>query len=132
MFKIDQKILETSHPVLSLEVSDLRLVDDIRWPWVLLIPRVSNVVELIDLAPDLRDQVWLEVDQVARVIKARFSPSKLNIAAIGNQVRQLHIHLIARFIDDSAWPNTVWGVPGAEPYKADELMSRVRDLKSSF
>jgi len=131
-FEIDSQLKQTSYPLISLDVCDLRLVDDQRWPWLLIIPRVPHAVELIDLSPDLRREVWLEIDHVARVMRDQFSPYKLNIAALGNQVRQLHIHCIARFPDDDAWPNPVWGVGESLPYDSELLAARLNSLKDAF
>lgn len=131
-FEIDSQLKQTSYPLVSLGVCDLRLVDDQRWPWILIIPRVTHAVELIDLSPELRGDVWLEIDHVARVMRDQFSPHKLNIAAIGNQVRQLHVHCIARFPDDDAWPNPVWGVGDSVPYDSELLAARLNHLKDAF
>jgi diadenosine tetraphosphate (Ap4A) HIT family hydrolase len=131
-FEIDSQLKQTSYPLVSLGVCDLRLVDDERWPWILIIPRVTHAVELIDLSPELRGDVWLEIDHVARVMRDQFSPHKLNIAALGNQVRQLHVHCIARFPDDDAWPNPVWGVGDSIPYDSDFLAARLNQLKDAF
>ena len=131
-FEIDSQLKQTSYPLVSLSVCDLRLVDDQRWPWLLIIPRVPHAVELIDISPELRGGVWLEIEHVARVMRDQFSPHKLNIAALGNQVRQLHIHCIARFPDDDAWPNPVWGVGESVPYGSDLLTARLNNLNSAF
>ena len=131
-FVIDSQLKQTSYPLTSLDVCDLRLVDDQRWPWLLIIPRVAQAVELIDISPDLRAQVWLEIDHVGRVMRYQFSPHKLNIAALGNQVRQLHVHCIARFPEDEAWPNPVWGVGDSVPYDSELLNSRLNALRAAF
>jgi len=131
-FVIDSQLKQTSYPLTSLDVCDLRLVDDQRWPWLLIIPRVPHAVELIDITPDLRAQVWLEIDHVGRVMRDQFSPHKLNIAALGNQVRQLHVHCIARFPEDEAWPNPVWGVGDSVPYDSELLNSRLNILRDAF
>ena len=131
-FVIDSQLKQTSYPLTSLDVCDLRLVDDQRWPWLLIIPRVPHAVELIDITPDLRAQVWLEIDHVGRVMRDQFSPHKLNIAALGNQVRQLHVHCIARFPEDEAWPNPVWGVGDSVPYDSALLNSRLNALRDAF
>ena len=131
-FVIDSQLKQTSYPLTSLDVCDLRLVDDQRWPWLLIIPRVPHAVELIDITPDLRAQVWLEIDHVGRVMRDQFSPHKLNIAALGNQVRQLHVHCIARFPEDEAWPNPVWGVGDSVPYDSELLNSRLNALRDAF
>jgi len=131
-FVIDSQLKQTSYPLTSLDVCDLRLVDDQRWPWLLIIPRIPHAVELIDITPDLRAQVWLEIDHVGRVMRDQFSPHKLNIAALGNQVRQLHVHCIARFPEDEAWPNPVWGVGDSVPYDSELLNSRLNALRDAF
>ena len=131
-FVIDSQLKQTSYPLTSLDVCDLRLVDDQRWPWLLIIPRVAQAVELIDISPDLRAQVWLEIDHVGRVMRDQFSPHKLNIAALGNQVRQLHVHCIARFPEDEAWPNPVWGVGDSVPYDSELLNTRLNGLRDAF
>ena len=131
-FVIDSQLKQTSYPLTSLDVCDLRLVDDQRWPWLLIIPRVPHAVELIDITPDLRGQVWLEIDHVGRVMRDQFSPHKLNIAALGNQVRQLHVHCIARFPEDEAWPNPVWGVGDSVPYDSELLNTRLNGLRDAF
>ena len=131
-FVIDSQLKQTSYPLTSLDVCDLRLVDDQRWPWLLIIPRVAQAVELIDISPDLRAQVWLEIDHVGRVMRDQFSPHKLNVAALGNQVRQLHVHCIARFPEDEAWPNPVWGVGDSVPYDSELLNSRLTALRAAF
>lgn len=131
-FLIDSQLTQTSYPLVSLEVSDVRLVDDMRWPWLLVIPRVPHAVELIDVSPDIRSQIWLEIDHVSRVLRDLLSPDKLNVAALGNQVKQLHIHVIGRYRDDPAWPNPVWGVGEAEPYGADALNTRLSALAQAL
>lgn len=132
VFNIDPQLGQTSYPVISLAICDLRLVDDTRWPWTLLIPRIPHMVEMIDISPELRSQVWLEIDHISRVMRDQFSPSKLNVAWLGNQVRQLHIHIIARYQDDEAWPNPVWGVGNAKPYDTAELNARLSILRTSL
>lgn len=132
VFHIDPQLTQSSYPLVALTVSDLRLVDDARWPWVLVIPRVPHTVELIDLSPDLRSQVWQEIDHVSRVFRDLFVPDKLNVAALGNQVRQLHVHVIARYRDDCAWPKPVWGVGDAVPYESDALNARLSALRQAL
>jgi diadenosine tetraphosphate (Ap4A) HIT family hydrolase len=132
VFHIDPQLTQSSYPLVALTVSDLRLVDDARWPWVLVIPRVPHTVELIDLSPGLRSQVWQEIDHVSRVFRDLFVPDKLNVAALGNQVRQLHVHVIARYRDDCAWPKPVWGVGDAVPYESDALNARLSALRQAL
>ena len=132
VFEVDLQLSQTSYPVLSLDVCDLRLVDDARWLWVLLIPRIPHVVEMIDISPELRSKVWLEIDHLSRIVRDQFAPFKLNVAWLGNQIRQLHIHIIARYQDDEAWPNPVWGVGRAIPYEVCELNARLSALRGAL
>ena len=131
-FKIDPRLKEISHRLIELKISELRLIDDARWPWLLVIPKVPLAVELIDVSSELRSQIWLEVDHVCEVMRDVFSPYKLNVAALGNQVRQLHVHVIARFSDDDAWPNPVWGVGAPVSYESDVLNDRLEALRRAF
>lgn len=131
-FEIHPQLAQTSYPLVSLPYSDLRLVDDARFPWVLVIPRISNAVELIDLPPEIRTPVGVEIDHVCRILRDVFAPYKLNVAALGNQVRQLHVHVIARYVDDPAWPNPVWGMGQSMPYDEDGLASRLRLLSAAL
>lgn len=128
-FELDARLAADSVPVADLELCSLRLVNDRRFPWLLLIPRRAGCTEVLDLAADDQAQLWQEVLQVAAIMRALTQPDKLNIATLGNQVAQLHIHVIARFRGDVAWPRPVWGVGEAEP--SDEagadLITRLRN-----
>lgn len=115
-FQLDLRLEADSLPVMDLSLCMLRLMNDQRFPWLLLIPRRANKEEVLDLVDGDQQQLWDEVRRVAKVMQYVFAPDKLNIAALGNQVRQLHVHAIARFQDDAAWPNPVWGVGRPKPY----------------
>ena len=121
-----------SHPLASLGLSELRLVDDANYPWLLLVPRVEGARELVDL--DEAQQVVLlrEIDRVSRLLLREFRPHKLNVAALGNVVPQLHVHLIARRTEDAAWPSPVWGRVEARRYEPEELVERVRGLRAAL
>jgi diadenosine tetraphosphate (Ap4A) HIT family hydrolase len=105
------------HPTLAVDcfvVGDLPLcrvllMNQASFPWLILVPRIADVVELTHLPEKHYLQAVQEIRHSAEVLEALYQPYKLNIAALGNQVRQLHIHLIARFESDVAWPNAVWG-----------------------
>ena len=115
-FQLDPRLEADSLPVVDLGLCTLRLMNDQRFPWLLLIPRRADKEEVLDLIDQDQQQLWDEVRRVARVLQSVFAPTKLNIAALGNQVRQLHVHAIARFEGDPAWPNPVWGSGSPEPY----------------
>jgi diadenosine tetraphosphate (Ap4A) HIT family hydrolase len=131
-FTLHEQLASDSHPVAELGLSALRLMDDSNYPWLILVPRVADARELIDLDATQQAALMQEVNQVSRVLKQLFRPYKLNIAALGNLVPQLHVHLIARYQDDPAWPAPVWGRIHCRPYEPEALVQRVRDLQRAL
>lgn len=99
----------------------LLLMNDAQYPWFILVPRRPGVREIHELASGDRSQLWRESDALARWLMAQFRPDKLNIAALGNLVPQLHVHHIARFSSDAAWPAPVWGKLPSQPYQTSQL-----------
>ena len=126
------QLADDTVPVMELRLCEVRLMDDANHPWLVLVPRVADAVELIDLDAAQRTQLTAEIDQASRALKALFKPHKLNIAALGNLVPQLHVHVIARFEDDPAWPAPVWGRVAARPYSPDALVARVSRLTAAL
>ena len=121
-FQLDPRLAADSLPVADLSLCSVRLMNDQRFPWLLLIPRRADKEEVLDLIDQDQLKLWDEIRRVARVLESLFSPDKMNIAALGNQVRQLHVHLIARFENDAAWPQPVWGIGAAEPWSDPAAM----------
>ena len=119
-------------PVIELALSEVRLMDDANHPWLVLVPRIADMVEIIDLDAAQRMQLTAEIDAACRALKALFKPDKLNVAALGNMVPQLHVHVIARYRDDIAWPRPVWGNATARPYSPEELIERVNALRTAM
>ena len=109
------QLADDSTPVIELALCEVRLMDDANHPWLILIPKVADAVEIIDLSPAQRAQLTTEIDTAARALKALFKPDKLNVAALGNLVPQLHVHVIARYQNDIAWPRPVCGAANARP-----------------
>jgi diadenosine tetraphosphate (Ap4A) HIT family hydrolase len=123
VFELDPRLAANSVGVRDLPLSSLRLVNDAQYVWLMLIPRIAGAVELTDLTLRDRHDVLDEVTAVADAVKAETGCHKLNIAAIGNIVAQLHIHVIGRFQGDATWPQPVWGRLPAVPYVPDRLES---------
>jgi diadenosine tetraphosphate (Ap4A) HIT family hydrolase len=121
-----------THPVAMLALCELRLLDDANYPWLVLVPRIVDARELIDLDGQQQAGLMREIDRTARVVRDLFRPHKLNIASLGNLVPQLHVHVIGREVDDPAWPAPVWGRVQARPYEPDALVDRVRRLHAAF
>ncbi len=115
-FELDAVLAQDTHAVCELPLCSVRLMDDARFPWLVLVPRVSGARELMDLDETQRAPLWQEIARASEALRALCTPYKLNVAALGNVVEQLHVHVIGRFRDDAAWPRPVWGVGTAQPY----------------
>ncbi len=131
-FALDPRLSADTHIVGDLDLSRLLLMDDMRFPWLILVPRRPGLCELIEL-PRAEQQLLLdETDRCAHVLHALEKPDKLNIAALGNVVAQLHVHVIARHTHDAAWPRPVWGVGERQPYATDALRARLTALRTAL
>jgi diadenosine tetraphosphate (Ap4A) HIT family hydrolase len=117
-FRLDPRLEADTIPVAELPLSSLRLMTDATYPWLLLVPRKAEISELIDLDAAARAALIEEIAAAGEALRAEVRPDKLNVAALGNMVRQLHVHVIARRMDDPAWPKPVWGAMPARPYPA--------------
>jgi len=115
-FKLDPQLAADTVPVTDLAVSRVLLNDDANYPWLILVPRRTEMVELIDLNDADRATLWSEIALASRVLKEVTRCHKLNVAQLGNQVAQLHIHIIARDKTDAAWPAPVWGKAPRKTY----------------
>jgi len=109
-FTLHPQLAKDTVPLGDLPLSRVLLIDDETYPWLLLVPRRRGVSEIVDLGSVERAHLMSEITQVADALKAETECDKLNIAALGNVVPQLHVHIIARFRSDAAWPRPVWGV----------------------
>lgn len=126
------QLAEDTHPVAHFALSELQLMDDANHPWLILVPRVENAAELVDLSDAQQAELTREIARTSRALQAVFKPYKLNVAALGNLVPQLHVHVIARYEDDIAWPRPVWGMAAAQPYATEELVRRIQALRDAL
>ena len=125
------------HPQLekdTIDIGDLPLsrvlvIKDAHYPWILLVPRRPEKVEIIDLDEVEQAQLMAEVSRAARALKDITKCDKLNIAALGNMVPQLHVHVIARRTGDAAWPRPVWGAMPPLPHDAEEVQNFIGALR---
>ena len=108
-FVLHPQLAQDTHFVPELPAGRVLLMNESRYPWLILVPRRANVREIIELSADERTQLWAESDQISRTLMALFQADKLNLGALGNLVPQLHLHHLARFQTDAAWPAPVWG-----------------------
>ncbi|HOV59066.1 MAG TPA: HIT family protein [Rhodanobacteraceae bacterium] len=126
-FALDARLAADTHAVGELALSRVLLMDDARFPWLILVPRRPGLRELTDLDRATQHALLDEINRAAHVLHAIAKPDKLNIANLGNVVAQLHVHVIARYTGDAAWPRPVWGVGERAPYRAEEA-TRLRAL----
>ena len=114
--KVNKNFLKTSHYITDLKLCSVRLIDNAKFPWIILVPKRNKVTDITNL--NSKDQITLikEIVFCSNVMKKIFKTKKLNVEKIGNIVPQLHIHIIARKKTDSSWPLSVWVVKG-NPYK---------------
>ena len=111
-FKLDKKFLKSSYYITDLKLCTIRLNDNSKFPWVILIPKRNNITDMSDLNSKDQNLLMKEIIYVSKIMKKSFKTKKLNVEKIGNIVPQLHIHIIARSKKDSSWPLSVWVVKG--------------------
>jgi diadenosine tetraphosphate (Ap4A) HIT family hydrolase len=131
MNKINKNFLKSSYHVKDLKLCSIRLHDNLKFPWLILIPRRKNITDMSEL--NSYDQILLmkEIIYVSKIVKKLFKTSRLNVEKIGNITPQLHIHIIARYKNDSSWPLSVWVVKG-KTYSKATLEKNLDKLKKAF
>ena len=115
-FTLDPRLAADTVAIGDLALSSVLLMDDSRFPWFVLVPRRMRASEITDLSPEDSRLFWEEARIAAGVMLALSKPDKVNVAALGNVVAQLHLHVVGRFRSDPAWPRPVWGVGEPKPY----------------
>ena len=128
-FELDPRLKNDTRHVQSLSLCDVLLMDDARFAWLVLVPRHAQLSEIADLSLDAQAMLWREVHIASQALQDVVPCDKLNIGALGNIVRQLHVHVVARREGDAAWPGPVWGSGKAEPYEASALNERIERLR---
>lgn len=128
-FVLDPRLEADTHLVAEWPLSRVLMMDDARYPWAILVPRVAGVSEWFDLSAADQAQLSREALAAAAQMKAMFGARKINVAALGNMVAQLHVHVVARFEGDAAWPGPVWGVGVKTLYTDDMRAATLAKLK---
>jgi diadenosine tetraphosphate (Ap4A) HIT family hydrolase len=121
MFTLDPRLEKDTVQLDKWPLSRVLLMNDSQYPWLILVPQVPDVREIIDLDADERATLMDEIVRASSVLKKMVNPHKLNVAALGNAVPQLHCHVIARFTTDPAWPKPIWGVKPSVAYTEDKI-----------
>lgn len=132
MFTLDQRLRDDSHLIGRFPLSLLLLSKDANYPWLILVPEREDVFELFHLGREDRIQLMRESCHLADVMTSVLDADKINVAALGNVVPQLHLHHIARYKDDPAWPQPIWGQVPARAYAPDTLVALVNKLTSAL
>jgi len=120
-FSLHPQLAQDCFVLGKFDLSLLLLMNDSQYPWFILVPMRENIREIHHLSEDEQQQLMRESSTLAQAIEHAFQADKINVAALGNMVPQLHMHHIARFKEDAAWPKPVWGLLPAKPYTKDEL-----------
>lgn len=121
MFELHEKLAADTHSLGSSGLCEIRLMNDSTWPWVILVPKVENVREIYELSKIQQIRLLGDASNLSEGMMQVFRGDKLNVAALGNMVPQLHIHLIVRHEGDPAWPGPVWGTQPPVPYTEEQL-----------
>lgn len=120
VFNLDERLFNDTFRIASWPLCEVLLMNDAQYPWLILVPRVDGATELYDLNDSQRQQLDCESMFLGKTLMKLFSGDKLNVAALGNVVKQLHIHHVVRFESDAAWPAPIWGKLPVQAYRAEE------------
>ena len=131
-FALHPQLEADTAAVIDLQVCRVLLMDDSTWPWLILVPALTGMRDLHDVPEEHDTAVMSEIRQVSRALTALYRPDKINVAALGNQVPQLHIHVIVRHTSDPAWPGPVWGTAPRTPYDKEDLETQINRLRTAI
>ncbi len=130
-FEIHPRLAASGFEIGRLGACRLLLKNNALFPWLLLVPEVEGIEDLHQLPPGQYEEVMAAVRRASEFVASYFQPEKLNVACIGNQVRQMHIHIVGRSAGDPAWPGTVWAFDGKQDYTGEEL-AKIRAAARGF
>jgi diadenosine tetraphosphate (Ap4A) HIT family hydrolase len=129
-FSLHAQLVADTEWVANLSLCRVLLMNDSNYPWLILVPERTGVREIHELTAADQQTLIQEITAVSRVMETAFDAHKMNVAALGNMVQQLHVHIIARYVEDPAWPGPVWGRVPAAPYEVDIKKARVAHLRA--
>ncbi|MBF0613085.1 MAG: HIT family protein [Magnetococcales bacterium] len=132
MFELHPTLAKDTVLVSRMAACQMLLMNDSTYPWLILVPEVAGLKDLDDVPAHLAAQVWTDMALASRLLRTLFQPDKINVAALGNVVPQLHIHVIARFQKDPVWPQPVWGKLPVVPYERSSLEERLGRLQNQL
>ncbi|MBL8706789.1 MAG: HIT domain-containing protein [Rhodospirillales bacterium] len=132
MFELHPRLAADTREVTRLPLCRVLLMNDRRFPWLILVPQRPEIREIHQLSPADRATLVEEIARVAQAMEKLHKADKMNVAALGNQVPQLHVHVIARFASDPAWPNPIWGRGTAEAYEPAQMATAIAAVKGAL
>ena len=131
-FSLHSKLVSDTINLGSFQLCEVLLMNDCRFPWVILVPRVPDLKDFHQIPAQHREVLFQEIEKTSKTIQSHWEVDKMNVAALGNQVSQLHIHVIGRRKTDDAWPNPVWGQGTPIPYETSDLSIVIQPLRRRF
>ena len=131
-FTLHRQLAADTVAVAQWPLCHVLLMNDRRYPWLILVPEQANMRDMHDLDPSDQAVLMTEIDRASRALVSLFGPDKINVGALGNMVPQLHIHVIARFRSDDAWPGPVWGAHPAQAYAPGDLDQATTALRTAL
>lgn len=131
-FEVSPRLAADTVAVIDWTLSRVLLMDDRRFPWLILVPRREGLRELHDLDPADRARLVEEISRASTALSRAFKPDKINVGLLGNLVPQLHVHIVARRRDDPAWPGPVWGAGERLPYRAAERVAQLDAVRAAL
>ncbi|MGY8974952.1 MAG: HIT domain-containing protein [Alphaproteobacteria bacterium] len=131
-FNLNKKLEADTHHISDLTLCRLLIMNNADYPWVILVPRRSNISEIYQLTEIDRKKLDFEVNEISKKLSDYFKADKINIASIGNIVSQLHIHIVVRNKKDLSWPETVWGKSNNRPYSDNQLIKLKKEFQGMF
>ena len=131
-FELHPQLAADTVSVAAWPLCEVLLLNDANYPWLVLVPARPELRNFHDLSPDDMVTAGREISRASEALVDLFAPDKINVAALGNMVPQLHIHVVARFTTDAAWPNPIWGVAPPQAYTPDARDARCAGLRRAF
>ena len=132
MFTLHDQLRRDTLAVCRMKLCLVQLMNDAQYPWLILVPAVENITEIVQLSEKQRKLLINEIAKTQDVLSQVFQPHKLNVGALGNMVPQLHVHVVARFREDPAWPGPIWGKLPPRPYEDAALRATIARLQNAF
>lgn len=132
MFKLNDRLNNDTIELCDLNICKVLLMNDETYPWIILVPKVADICELHHMSFEDQTAALKDINIASKIMEDHFSPKSLNVAALGNVVTQLHIHIVARFETDPTWPGPIWGKLPPVAYKTDERKKLLQDAFSKI